>query len=309
MSEENLKYVKLLNESYIIDVMLLYQFLKRLITPFEKTEAFKLGIIDTNGKFIKKRSELKTQAEKDACGLFDVLVFNLKKLIEKLPFGKSMLMSYAAALYLIREEKNLREEEDLVILEYKFRDFLQQIIGSKKDQGVIEELMEDAAANSVGAGGIAGIGADAEANGIPVPEKIRKKKEEGDMEKAGKARKLSFSELKTKIGLKEDAAHPFKVGDILHCRWGSSMVLHDFYIVQKVSDKGVVIQQLVKVTVGGDGWRPMVQPNGTQVDPREKPMQKRVSTNYRGAYTVKIGDSMGWAELWDGKPHQEDHLD
>ena len=32
-----------------LDLFVSYRFIKLLVTPFEKTEAFKLGIIDANG--------------------------------------------------------------------------------------------------------------------------------------------------------------------------------------------------------------------------------------------------------------------
>lgn len=97
-----------LNEG-IADLVVAYKFLKKLTTPFKDTEAFKLGIIDEDGKILKKANTLQTKEEKDAYGYFDRLVFNLKKLLEKVPGGKSRLASYAAALYLIKESANPKE--------------------------------------------------------------------------------------------------------------------------------------------------------------------------------------------------------
>lgn len=87
--------------SPIIDIYLVYEFIKRLVTPFNKTKAFSLGLIDADGK--KLRTAV-TSEEKDAMGYFDRLVFNLKRLLEKIPLGKSQLASYAAALLLLREK-------------------------------------------------------------------------------------------------------------------------------------------------------------------------------------------------------------
>ena len=61
--------------SKIADLVLVYQFLKRLTTPFDQTPAFDLGIIDERGQRIKSK-ELKTTEEKNAYGYFDRLVFN-----------------------------------------------------------------------------------------------------------------------------------------------------------------------------------------------------------------------------------------
>lgn len=85
----------------LIDAYLTYQFLKRLTTPFDQTDAFKLKLIDADGEKLKSPS---TPEEKAAWGYFDRLIFNLKKLIATLPGGKTKIASYAAALVLLREE-------------------------------------------------------------------------------------------------------------------------------------------------------------------------------------------------------------
>jgi len=97
-----------LNEG-IADIVYTYQFLKKLTTPFKNTEAYELGIIDEDGKVLKKYKTLSTQEEKAAYGYFDRLVFGMKRLLEKLPGGKSKIASYAAALYLIKESVEPKE--------------------------------------------------------------------------------------------------------------------------------------------------------------------------------------------------------
>jgi hypothetical protein len=86
----------------VIDIYLVYEFIKRLVMPFDKTDAFKLGLIDADGKKLKKAE---TQEEHRAMGYFDRLVFNLKRLLAKVPGGKTQIASYAAALLLMREQK------------------------------------------------------------------------------------------------------------------------------------------------------------------------------------------------------------
>ena len=44
-----------------IDLFVTYRFLKLLTTPFQKTEAFKLGIIDENGNRIMQKGIKKPQ--------------------------------------------------------------------------------------------------------------------------------------------------------------------------------------------------------------------------------------------------------
>lgn len=83
------------------------RFLRLLTTPWKKTGAYKAGIIDEKGKKIRKP---KTGKEKDVYNLFHKLVFNLKRLLNKIPFGKSTLASYAAALWLIKEHSGLSDK-------------------------------------------------------------------------------------------------------------------------------------------------------------------------------------------------------
>ena len=40
------------------NIYFVYQFLKKLVTPFEKTKAFEMGIIDKDGKILKRRRDL-----------------------------------------------------------------------------------------------------------------------------------------------------------------------------------------------------------------------------------------------------------
>ena len=107
--------------STIGNIYFVYQFLKKLVTPFEKTKAFELGIIDEKGKILKRRRELESDEEKSAYTLSDTLIWNIKKSMGKIPGGKTRIASYAAALYLIKEQSDgykITEEE----LELQFFD-------------------------------------------------------------------------------------------------------------------------------------------------------------------------------------------
>ena len=78
-----------------MDIWYTYQFLKRLSTPWEDTQAFKLGLIGKNGKKIRKP---KNTNERNAYTLFDRMVFNTKRLMQK--FGlKDKIGTFAAALF------------------------------------------------------------------------------------------------------------------------------------------------------------------------------------------------------------------
>jgi len=108
------------------NIYFVYQFLKKLVTPFEKTKAFELGIIDEKGKILKRRRDLEGDEEKSAYNLSDTLIWNIKKLMGKIPGGKSRIASYAAALYLIKEQQDgykITEEE----LELQFFDMFEKM--------------------------------------------------------------------------------------------------------------------------------------------------------------------------------------
>ena len=115
----------------IIDTLIVFRILKMLTTPFNKQQAFKLGFIDKNGKRIKKikneqglmvDNNPKTRMEKSSMTFLHRLVFNLKRIIEKVPFGKTAFASYAVALLLLKEETNLDQEQTDQLFEdfYKY---------------------------------------------------------------------------------------------------------------------------------------------------------------------------------------------
>ena len=95
-----------------IDLLITYRIIKLLTTPFEKQDAYRLGIIDKNEKVLRKTKELKTGKERDAYTILHRFVFNLKRLINLVPGGKSKLGTYAAALgLLLKENKDINEIE------------------------------------------------------------------------------------------------------------------------------------------------------------------------------------------------------
>ena len=90
--------------SRAFDTFVTYKIISQLVTDWEDMPAFEHGIIDKKGKLLRKHSSLKTTEEKESYTLFHRLIFNLKRLIEKLPGGQYKLASYAAGLFLIKEE-------------------------------------------------------------------------------------------------------------------------------------------------------------------------------------------------------------
>lgn len=95
-----------------IDLLITYRVIKMLVTPFEQTDAYKMGIIDKNGKVLRKAKTLTTGKEKDSYTLLHRFVFNLKRLVNLIPGGKSKLGTYAAALgLLLKEQKDINQVE------------------------------------------------------------------------------------------------------------------------------------------------------------------------------------------------------
>lgn len=145
---------------------MVYQFIRRLATPFNEWEAYKLGIIDENGNILKKRKDLNLIKEREAFGIFDVMILNIKKLLAKLPGGSSRIASYAAALYLIKEWNHF--SKDSVLTEDVSDDLIQESLKGFSEsyfyythlsEVVNKNVLEDGApANAVGGGNIAGMG-------------------------------------------------------------------------------------------------------------------------------------------------------
>ena len=97
-----------------VDLVITYRVVKLLATPFERQEAFKYGIIDKEGKVLRKFRTLKTTAEKKAYTMLHRFVFNLKRILQKAGLG-GRLGTFAVALgLLIREDKNYRPYKNLI---------------------------------------------------------------------------------------------------------------------------------------------------------------------------------------------------
>ena len=148
-----------------VDLYLVYQFLRRLTTPFEDWDAYKLGIIDKDGNILKKKNDRKTNAEKDAFGTYDLMILKLRKLLAKLPGGESKIASYAAALWLIREWNHF--SEDSYLNENISEEQLDESVEVFSEtyfyyttllEDVNKKVVEDGIAMSAGSGAIAGIG-------------------------------------------------------------------------------------------------------------------------------------------------------
>lgn len=112
--------------SRIVDNLIAYRILSMLVTPFKETKAYKLGIIDDKGVNLKKSSTLKTSEEKDAYSYLHRLVFNMKKILMKLPGGDSKLKNIIAALFLVKEHYTAKDKTTS-LMEQKFIKLLEKL--------------------------------------------------------------------------------------------------------------------------------------------------------------------------------------
>ena len=133
-----------------IDLFVTYRFIKLLVTPFEKTPAYKLGIIDKNGARIlppptkggvrqTKPEPLRTIEELNAYTILHKLVFNIKKIFAKVPGLRTKLGTYAAALFLLKD--TFKESvDDPDIFEKEFMKYLKEE-GYEIDNSISEEVI------------------------------------------------------------------------------------------------------------------------------------------------------------------------
>jgi|TARA_B100001094_G_scaffold156309_1_gene151257 hypothetical protein len=96
-----------------IDLIITYRVVKMLVTPFEKTQAFKRGIIDADGKVLRKFKTIKG-IERKHYTMLHRFVFNLKRILKKVGLG-SRLGSFGVALaLLIKEDKSFLQHKDAI---------------------------------------------------------------------------------------------------------------------------------------------------------------------------------------------------
>ena len=132
-----------------IDLFVTYRFIKLLVTPFKETDAYKLGIIDKDGNRVMpppiggvrqtKPKGLDTIAEKSAYTILHKLVFNIKKIFEKVPGLRTKLGTYAAALFLLKDTfKESVDDPDM--FEKEFMKYLKEQ-GFEIDDSISEEVI------------------------------------------------------------------------------------------------------------------------------------------------------------------------
>ena len=128
-----------------IDLFVTYRFLKLLTTPFEKTDAYTLGISEEQGTRIRQEKstkpavELTTSEMKNAYTILHKLVFNIKKIFAKVPGLRTKVGTYAAALFLLKD--TFKEHvEDPDMFEKEFMKYLKEN-NIELDREISEEVI------------------------------------------------------------------------------------------------------------------------------------------------------------------------
>lgn len=136
----------------VIDTFVLYKILRRISTPFENWEAFKVGLIDKDGNFLVPKKD-RNEKQQNAMSYFDILILNLKKVIAMAPAGKTRLVSLAAAMYFLRESKQ-GISEDMMLTEDDLSEYLPEA-QNLLENGAAGMGGGNASTNVVGTGKIA----------------------------------------------------------------------------------------------------------------------------------------------------------
>lgn len=180
-----------------VDSVIALRILRILTTPFDQTDAYKLGIIDENGKELKRLSQLQQTNERDAYTILHRMIFRIKRIINKVPVENRKLSSYAAALSLIRE--HAYDDKEPIQLERNYLNklnvdltedinFIEDYF-NKKYTLTFKQFMEEAPANNAGGDGVAGFTPDTLGVPVNVQKKRRKMMRRDEVKFIGQAKK------------------------------------------------------------------------------------------------------------------------
>lgn len=141
----------------ILDKYYAFKFIYLLTQKWEETEAFKQGILDKNGKELKRIKKLKTQDEKSAYTRFHKLIYSIKRMLSNVPMAQSTIGRYSTALLLIKEETGYLFDEEF--LEVARENVLTESVSHTKIVSLLKSSIEEFS-------GIGGV--DMGAGGLPL---------------------------------------------------------------------------------------------------------------------------------------------
>lgn len=160
--------------SRIIDNLIAFRILQKLVRPFDQTDAYRLGIIDAKGKNLIKSNSFTTSQQRDAYTYLDRLVFNVKKLINRLPGGESKMKNLVAALFLVKEYYESKNRTTS-LMEDRYVKLLEKLdsgVVLVEEELTVKKFLQQMQEEGEGGGGIANVTGAGVSTDKPV---IRKK--------------------------------------------------------------------------------------------------------------------------------------
>ena len=119
--------------SRTIDMLITYRVIKLMVTPFEKTEAFKRGIIDKDGKNLIPMRKVQGSDRKHYT-LLHRFVYNIKKIMNKVGLGSRLGTFGVALALLIKEDKTYANSKDAIE---------SAVITYLKEQNLYDEILNE----------------------------------------------------------------------------------------------------------------------------------------------------------------------
>jgi len=170
--------------SRFVDTVVAYRLLRLLATPIERSDAFKLGIIDKDGEKIK---EPVSQQELNAYSLLQRFVFKVQRALTRSPDRNAKrLLTFAAAMAILKEYTEDDEDNVEALLEVFMQDedVIRQaeLLESSNLLSFKNFMDEEAPVNAAGGGNVAGIGVGAQGEPGRDPRlmpMVRRKKKRG----------------------------------------------------------------------------------------------------------------------------------
>ena len=139
----------------IVDTIIAMRILYLLVSPIEGTDAYKFGLIDKDGKTVRKA---KTDDEQNSTSPLHRMIWNLKRLIGLVPGGNTKIGSLTAGFLLMKEavENDWSESELTENFIEKYKNLLESDYDSRNIEYLMDKLdkiiQEDSPVNASGPG-------------------------------------------------------------------------------------------------------------------------------------------------------------
>ena len=128
----------------LLDRQYALRILKMLSTDFKDMDAYKQGIIDKDGKVLKKTYQLKTQAEKKSYTYLDRLVVILKKQMKQNEKrgDYNLTKALSPALWLVREQLDSGSKATMNI-EGKYQSLYNLNVTLAEEEILVNKFLEE----------------------------------------------------------------------------------------------------------------------------------------------------------------------